>query len=145
MSVVAMWHFTAATEHLKNQIISSFSMYSQRRDFESPLNRLTYHLLFKLIRTSLDKNWPSDYEVLKFTDWKEVINIASAHGLSAIAYDGLKMSLDSNQNVGMRFRSHCFCNGMGNVFIKRLCSIRTGVHPVRCPRFWVSTALRRLY
>lgn len=96
MSVVAMWHFTAATEHLKNQIISSFSMYSQRRDFESPQNMMNYNLLFKLIRTSLDKNWTIDYEVLKFTDWKEVINIASAHGLSAIAYDGLKMSLDSN-------------------------------------------------
>ena len=53
-------------------------------------------MLLELIRTSLNKDCTIDDEVLKFADWNEMINIASAHGLSAIAYDGLKMSLDGN-------------------------------------------------
>ena len=53
-------------------------------------------IIFELIRTSLNKDCTIDDDVLKFADWNEMINIASAHGLSAIAYDGLKMSLDGN-------------------------------------------------
>ena len=53
-------------------------------------------IIFELIRTSLNKDCTIDDEVLKFADWNEMINIASAHGLSAIAYDGLEKALDSN-------------------------------------------------
>ena len=53
-------------------------------------------IIFELIRTSLNKNCTIDDEVLKFADWNEMINITSAHGLSAIAYDGLEKALDSN-------------------------------------------------
>ena len=34
---------------------------------------------------------------------------------------------------------------MGIVFYKRHCSRKVGVQTVRCPRFWMSTAKRRLY
>ena len=53
-------------------------------------------IIFELIRTSLNKDCTIDDEVLKFADWNEMINIASAHGLSAIAFDGLEKALDSN-------------------------------------------------
>lgn len=53
-------------------------------------------IIFLLIRTSLNKDCTIDDEVLKFADWNEMINIASAHGLSAIAFDGLEKALDSN-------------------------------------------------
>lgn len=52
--------------------------------------------IFELIRTSLNKDCTIDDEVLKFADWNEMINITSAHGLSAIAFDGLEKALDSN-------------------------------------------------
>lgn len=53
-------------------------------------------IIFELIRTSLNKDCTIDDEVLKFADWNEMINIVSAHGLSAIAFDGLEKALDSN-------------------------------------------------
>lgn len=53
-------------------------------------------IIFELIRTSLNKDCTIDDEVLKFADWNEMINITSAHGLSAIAFDGLEKALDSN-------------------------------------------------
>ena len=51
-------------------------------------------IIFELIRTSLNKDCTIDDEVLKFADWNEMINITSAHGLSAIAFDGLEKALD---------------------------------------------------
>ena len=53
-------------------------------------------IIFELIRTSLNKDCTIDDEVMKFADWNEMINITSAHGLSAIAFDGLEKALDSN-------------------------------------------------
>lgn len=35
-------------------------------------------IIFELIRTSLNKDCTIDDEVLKFADWNEMINIASA-------------------------------------------------------------------
>ena len=49
--------------------------------------------LIKVLRKGLDYKEKSD---LLLGEWSAVMNIASAHGLSAIAYDGLKMSLESN-------------------------------------------------
>ena len=53
-------------------------------------------IIVELIRTSLNKDCTIDDEILKFADWNEMINITSAHGLSAIAFDGLEKALDSN-------------------------------------------------
>lgn len=50
-------------------------------------------MLLDLIHASLDKDCTIDDEVLKFVNWTEVINITSAHGLSAIAFDGLEKAL----------------------------------------------------
>lgn len=62
--------------------------------FKSPQNMMNYNMLFELVQTALDKNCTIDDEVLKDADWTEVINITSAHGLSAIAFDGLEKALD---------------------------------------------------
>lgn len=64
--------------------------------FKSPQNIMNFNMLFELIRTSLDKNCTFDDKVLKFADWKEVIYVATAHGLSAIAYDGLEKAVGNN-------------------------------------------------
>lgn len=64
--------------------------------FKSPQNMMNYNLLFELIRTSLNKDCTFDDKVLKLADWKEVIYVATAHGLLAIAFDGLEKALDSN-------------------------------------------------
>ena len=53
-------------------------------------------MLFNLIRTSLNKDCTINDEVLKDVDWNEVINIASAHGISAIAFDGLEKAVKCN-------------------------------------------------
>lgn len=49
--------------------------------------------LIKILRKGLDYKEKSD---LSLGEWSAVMNIASAHGLSAIAYDGLEKALDSN-------------------------------------------------
>lgn len=51
--------------------------------------------LFDLIRASLNKDSTIDDVVLKYAYWNEVINIASVHGLSAIAFDGLEKASNS--------------------------------------------------
>ena len=56
-------------------------------------------MLFNLIRTSLNKDCTIDDEVLKDVDWNEVINIASAHGISAIAFDGLEKIIEARQDT----------------------------------------------
>ena len=53
-------------------------------------------MLFNLIRTSLNKDCTINDGVLKEVDWDEVINIASAHGISAIAFDGLEKAVKCN-------------------------------------------------
>ena len=53
-------------------------------------------MLFNLIRTSLNKDCTIDDEVLKDVDWNEVMIIASAHGISAIAFDGLEKAVKCN-------------------------------------------------
>ena len=53
-------------------------------------------MLFNLIRTSLNKYCTINDGVLKEVDWDEVINIASAHGISAIAFDGLEKAVKCN-------------------------------------------------
>lgn len=53
-------------------------------------------MVLELIQTSLNKDFFIDKEVLKDVDWEEVKNIASAHGLSAIAFDGQEKALDSH-------------------------------------------------
>lgn len=53
-------------------------------------------MLFNLIRTSLNKDCTINDGVLKEVDWNEVINIASAHGISAIAFDGLEKAVKCN-------------------------------------------------
>ncbi len=53
-------------------------------------------MLFNLIRTSLNKDCTINDEVLKDVDWNEVINIAFAHGISAIAFDGLEKAVKCN-------------------------------------------------
>ena len=53
-------------------------------------------MLFNLIRTSLNKDCTINDGVLKEVDWDEVINIASAHGISAIAFDGLEKAAKCN-------------------------------------------------
>ena len=58
--------------------------------------RKTDKILFELFRTSLNKDCTIDDVVLKYAYWNEVINIASAHGLSAIAFDGLEKASNSN-------------------------------------------------
>ena len=55
---------------------------------------MNYNMLFELVQTSLDKNCTIADEVLKSANWNEVINITSAHGLSAITYDGLEKALN---------------------------------------------------
>ena len=62
--------------------------------FKSPQNMMNFNMLFELVQTSLDKNCTIDDEVLKDADWTEVIYITSAHGLSAIAFEGLEKTLD---------------------------------------------------
>lgn len=62
--------------------------------FKSPQNMMNFNMLFELVQTSLDKNCTIDDGILKDADWTEVINITSAHGLSAIAFDGLEKALD---------------------------------------------------
>ena len=49
--------------------------------------------LIKILRKGLDYKEKSDFSL---GEWSAVMNIASAHGLSAIAYDGLEKALDSN-------------------------------------------------
>ena len=49
--------------------------------------------LIKVLRKGLDYKEKSD---LSLGEWSAVMNIASAHGLSAIAFDGLEKALDSN-------------------------------------------------
>lgn len=53
-------------------------------------------MLFNLIRTSLNKDFTINDGVLKEVDWEEVINNASAHGISAIAFDGLEKAVKCN-------------------------------------------------
>ena len=53
----------------------------------------TLHALMQILMIGLSGRGKKD---LKDADLSEVINIASAHGLSAIAYDGLEKALDSN-------------------------------------------------
>ena len=62
----------------------------------NPQNMMNKDMVLELIRTSLNKDFFIDKEVLKDVDWEEVIKIASAHGLSAIAFDGIEKALDSN-------------------------------------------------
>lgn len=56
--------------------------------------RKTDKILFKIFRISLNKDCTIDDVVLKYAYWNEVINIASVHGLSAIAYDGIEKALN---------------------------------------------------
>lgn len=51
------------------------------------------HILIQLLRKGLGCS--EDLDLLS-GDWVEVMKIASAHGLSAIAFDGLQKALDSN-------------------------------------------------
>ena len=57
------------------------------------MDKKVYKTLLLLIREGLEGNGQLEYDSVK---WEEVINIASAHGLSAIAFDGLEKALDSN-------------------------------------------------
>ena len=52
--------------------------------------------LIKVLRKGLDYKEKSD---VLLGEWSAVMNIASAHGLSAIAYDGLEKALDSNSEL----------------------------------------------
>ena len=54
---------------------------------------MTEDIVFKLIRTSLNKDNPIDPEILKNADWGEVMTIVSVHGLSAIVFDGLERAM----------------------------------------------------
>lgn len=49
--------------------------------------------LLLLIRKGLGGDGQLEYDSVK---WEEVMTVASAHGLSAIAFDGLEKALDSN-------------------------------------------------
>ena len=60
------------------------------------LDTMTKNMVQELIRTSLNKDCSIDDEILRDVDWNEVINIASAHGLSAIVFDGLEKALKCN-------------------------------------------------
>lgn len=57
------------------------------------MDKKVYKTLLLLIREGLESNGQLEYDSVK---WEEVIKIASAHGLSAIAFDGLEKALDSN-------------------------------------------------
>lgn len=57
------------------------------------MDKKVYKTLLLLIREGLEGNGQLEYDSVK---WEEVINIASSHGLSAIAFDGLEKALDSN-------------------------------------------------
>lgn len=56
-------------------------------------NQRNKNTLLLLIREGLEGYGQLEYDSVK---WEEVIKIASAHGLSAIAFDGLEKALDSN-------------------------------------------------
>ena len=64
--------------------------------FKSPQNMMNFNMLFEFVQTSLDKNCTIADEVLKSANWHEVINTTSAHGLSAIAFDGLEKAVKCN-------------------------------------------------
>ena len=51
----------------------------------NPQNMMNKDMVLELIRTSLNKDFCIDKEVLKDVDWEEVKNIASAHGFSSTA------------------------------------------------------------
>ena len=55
---------------------------------------MNFNMLFELVRSSLDKNCTIDDEILEDADLSVAMRISSAHGLSAIAVDGLKKALD---------------------------------------------------
>lgn len=57
------------------------------------MDKRVYITLFLLLRKGLEGNGQLEYDSVK---WEEVIKIASAHGLSAIAFDGLEKALDRN-------------------------------------------------
>ena len=57
------------------------------------ISQNTFHALMQILMIGLSGRGKKD---LKDADLSEVINIASAHGLSAIAYDGLEKALNSN-------------------------------------------------
>ena len=52
--------------------------------------------VLKLIRTSLNADCPIDDKALQGMDWGRVMTIASAHGLAALAFEGLEKVLASN-------------------------------------------------
>lgn len=57
------------------------------------MDKKVYKTLLLLTREGLEGKGQLEYDSVK---WEEVIKIASAHGLSAIAFDGLEKALDSN-------------------------------------------------
>lgn len=57
------------------------------------MNQRNKNTLLLLIREGLEGDGQLEFDSVK---WDEVINIASSHGLSAIAFDGLEKALDSN-------------------------------------------------
>lgn len=50
-------------------------------------------IVIELVRNSLCTN-PTDEYLRKDNDWKDIINLSSYQGLSAIAFDGLEMALN---------------------------------------------------
>ena len=62
-----------------------------KRIQSASMDKKVYKTLLLLIREGLEGNGQLEYDSVK---WEEVINIASAHGLSAIAFDGIEKALN---------------------------------------------------
>ena len=57
------------------------------------MDKKVYKTLLLLIRKGLGGDGQLEYDSVK---WEELMTVASAHGLSAIAFNGFEMALDRN-------------------------------------------------
>ena len=75
--------------------------------------RKAEEFIFEIVRTSLDEDCTISDKVLKYADWNEAIKIASAHGLPAIAFDGLEKALVLRKQEIDRTKIEASCKQFG--------------------------------